>query len=103
MKFIADEYKNSRGGYSRLYKIICRKCNDPICLYQKDGPGNLRSMYLDRMFDQTTNHKKKELTCQNNHILGIKITHNEHNESREAYRLFVDAIIKTPVNIKSLK
>lgn len=89
MTFQNDAYKKIRGGYSRLYEITCRKCGEVICNYQKDGPGNLRRLYIDRM---STENKKKELICSKGHILGIKILHTEHDESRLAYRLFVDSI-----------
>lgn len=97
MQFTNDEYKQNRGGYSRLYEITCRKCGDVICNYQKDGPGNLRRLYVDRM-SQAPN--SKELVCSNGHVLGVKIIHTEHGESRKAYRLFVDAIKKRMLKSK---
>ena len=50
LKFKKDRFRNARGSYSRLLEIKCRKCNKLICTYQKDGPGNLRRLYLDRIF-----------------------------------------------------
>jgi hypothetical protein len=44
-----DKYKSTRGGYSRLLNLHCRKCNSLVAVYQKDGPGNLRRLYLDRI------------------------------------------------------
>lgn len=38
----------NRGTWSRFYRVKCRKCDCPVTLYQKDGPGELRRMYLDR-------------------------------------------------------
>lgn len=92
MKFTDDLYKQNRGGYSRLYTITCRKCGDVICQYQKDGPGNLRRLYIDRMIGN--NLQGKELSCRQGHVIGVKILHTEHKEKRYAYRLFVDAIVK---------
>jgi len=103
MKYKNDEYKQVRGGYSRGYQIFCRKCNKPICAYQKDGPGNLRRLYLDRMSQLGVSATKKELVCSVGHVLGIKIVHAEHGESRPAFRLFVDAIIKLPIKNKISK
>lgn len=87
-----DKYKKARGGYSRLLKIGCRKCNSQICLYQKDGAGNLRRMYLDRIINPIISITQKELKCQKGHLLGIKIVYEKEN--RLAFRLFVDAVTK---------
>lgn len=53
--FKNDKYKKTRGGYSRLLNISCQKCGSQICYYQKDGPGNLRRMYIDQLFDYLLN------------------------------------------------
>lgn len=45
-----DAYRKTRGGYSRFLNIYCSKCKDHILLYQKDGPGPLKRLYLDRIF-----------------------------------------------------
>ena len=44
-----DIYRKARGGYARLLNISCRKCKQLLFVYQKDGPGNLRRLYLDRI------------------------------------------------------
>lgn len=44
-----DRYAKSRGGNSQFYNIYCA-CGAHIALYQKDGPGALLRMYLDRIF-----------------------------------------------------
>lgn len=91
-KFINDKYKKVRGGYSRLLQISCEKCDSIICTYQKDGPGILKRIYLDRMSDFNTKSKDK-LECKKcKHILGILI--NFKKENRPAYRLFVGAVTK---------
>jgi len=92
MKFKNDKYKKSRGGYSRLLKIFCRKCDSLVCLYQKDGPGNLRRMYIDRIIDPQVSFFKKSFECPKSHILGMKIIYKK--EKRPAFRLFVDSIAK---------
>ena len=66
-----------------------------VCFYQKDGPGNLRRMYVDRVRNPKIGFDKKELVCRNGHVLGIRIVYEKEN--RTAYRLFVDAIIKKVV------
>ena len=91
--FKNDRYKKTRGGYSRLLQISCRKCDSLICLYQKDGPGNLRRMYLDRILNSKVPiATPKNFTCPKGHILGVKIIYEK--EKRPAFRLFVDSIIK---------
>lgn len=46
----SDKYRKTRGGYSRFLNIYCSKCKNSILLYQKDGPGPLKRLYLDRIF-----------------------------------------------------
>lgn len=87
-----DKYKKVRGGYSRLLSISCQKCDAYICNYQKDGPGNLRRMYHDRITNPKVLISGKDLSCKNNHLLGVKIIYQKEN--RPAFRLFVDSVIK---------
>ena len=44
-----DKFKKVRGGYTRLLDISCACRQTHICVYQKDGPGILKRMYLDRI------------------------------------------------------
>lgn len=90
--FKNDKYKKVRGGYSRLLKISCQKCDEYICNYQKDGPGNLRRMYVDRIINPKVSILRKDLSCSNNHLIGVKIIYEK--EKRSAFRLFVDSVIK---------
>lgn len=90
--FKNDSYKRTRGGYSRLLAISCEKCGEEICLYQKDGPGNLRRMYIDRIIEPKVSISKKDLSCSNGHLLGVKIIYEKEN--RVAFRLFVEGVKK---------
>ncbi len=90
--FKNDKYKKTRGGYSRLLNVSCQKCNEDICNYQKDGPGNLRRMYIDRIIDPKVSITKKDLSCSNNHLLGVKIIYEKENHP--AFRLFVEFVVK---------
>ncbi len=92
MEFKNDKYRKSRGGHSHFLDIRCRKCDKHICAYQKDGPGNLRRMYVDRINKPTASILKKELICPNGHVLAVKMLYAK--EKRPAFRLFVDAVIK---------
>ena len=53
IEFKQDKYKKDRGGYSRLLEIKCQKCDNIVALYQKDGPGLLKRLYIDRIFFST--------------------------------------------------
>jgi ribosomal protein S27E len=44
-----DAYRASRGGYARFLNVYCGKCGSHLLLYQKDGPGVLYRLYLDRI------------------------------------------------------
>lgn len=90
--FKNDRYKKVRGGYSRSLQISCQKCNALLCNYQKDGPGNLRRMYVDRICEPAVSISKKDFTCPNGHLVGVKIIYEKEN--RPAFRLFVDSVSK---------
>ncbi len=100
ISFKNDKYKKARGGYSRLLDISCANCGNHLCYYQKDGPGILKRMYLDRItrpeFEVSQNkHLKKlpQLVCAKCKLhIGMPITYEK--ESRFAYRLFVGAVSK---------
>ncbi|OGG41156.1 hypothetical protein A2118_03740 [Candidatus Kaiserbacteria bacterium GWA2_50_9] len=97
MKLKNDKYKKVRGGYSRLLDIVCQKCGSPICQYQKDGAGNLRRMYVDRIIDPKISLARKDLTCSKGHLLGVKIIYEK--EKRPAFRLFVDSVVKKIIKV----
>ncbi len=90
--FKNDQFKNARGNYSRLLKLSCDKCDSFVCNYQKDGPGNLRRLYIDRISNPAIKISGTKLMCECGHLLGIKIIYKK--EDRPAYRLFVDAVNK---------
>jgi len=105
-----DKYKSKRGGHSRLLEISCRKCENHILVYQKDGPGNLRRMYIDRIFEperlNKNQYKKikdiKPLVCSNcKELLAVPYTYKP--EQRLAYKVFVDAFVKKVISVKNYK
>ncbi len=61
-------------------------------MYQKDGQGNLRRTYIDRIVESKISTSKKDLSCTEGHLLGVKIIYDR--EKRPAFRLFVDAVAK---------
>ncbi len=107
VKFKQDKYKKARGGYSRLLEIKCEKCSNPIALYQKDGPGPLKRMYLDRIFfpgklaklQNVAIKKIPNLICSKcKQIIGIPYIYQK--EKRPAFRLFEGSVTKKIAKIK---
>ena len=98
-KLKKDKYKSTRGGYSRILEITCEHCSAHICYYQKDGPGMLRRMYLDRMIDH--DHKKGDLFCPDcQRLIGVYIIYEK--EQRPAYRLFAGSVNKKIAKLNEL-
>ncbi|MBU6389399.1 hypothetical protein KGQ71_02685 [Patescibacteria group bacterium] len=94
-----DKYKSARGGHSRLLEITCEHCRGHISYYQKDGPGILKRMYLDRILD--SKDSAKELRCKGcGRTLGVLIIYEK--EQRPAYRLFVGSVSKKLVRRDSI-
>ena len=88
-----DRYRKTRGGYSRLLLVSCQKCGIQVCRYQKDGPGNLRRMYVDRITESKVPVvSTKNLVCPRGHLLGVRSMYQK--EKRQAFRLFVDSVTK---------
>ena len=109
IKFKNDSYKKSRGGYSRLLDISCAKCGVPLLLYQKDGPGNLRRLYFDRIFSpkKWASLESKPLNavptlkclkCKED--LGTPYIYKKEN--RKAFKLYQDALIKKIRKLKEI-
>ena len=81
-----------------------------VCFYQKDGPGLLKRMYIDRMsggrrienLQEKTIKQLPQLICANcKKVLGVPYIYEK--EKRPAYRLFVGAISKKIVSAKMSK
>lgn len=93
VKFKNDKFKKNRGGYSRWLKLNCEKCKIHLMIYQKDGTGILKRLYLDRVVSPKNIVKKQKLECDNcKTILGVVMLYEREN--RPAYRLFAGAIGK---------
>ena len=106
LTFKKDIYWKTRGKYSRCLRICCRKCGHLILTYQKDGAGNIRRLYLDRIFSLSNffnlQNKKLEkisaLKCAGcKEILGVPYIYPK--EKRKAFRLFQDSIIKKVIKL----
>lgn len=71
-----------------------------VCFYQKDGPGPLKRMYVDRMVGMSATGET--LTCPGcAHELGVKIVYAK--ESRPAYWLFQSSVKKKIVSQAAAK
>lgn len=92
-KFKNDKYKKARGGYSRLLDISCEHCGKHLFYYQKDGPGILKRMYVDRIFDERKLDLNKDLVCPDcERTLAVPTVYEK--EDRPTLRPFVGAIAK---------
>lgn len=99
-KIIKDQFYQSRWGYLRALEITCRSCGWFISYYQKDGPGNLRRMYLDRMSQaklpvhwRVECEKLTPVRCPHcQKLLGTCYIYEKEN--REAIILYQDAVKK---------
>ncbi len=90
-KFKSDKFKKARGGYSRWLEVSCEKCKEPLLIYQKDGPGILKRLYIDRIVKPI--FVSKSLVCKKcKALLGTMMVYEK--EKRKAYRLFVGAVEK---------
>lgn len=99
--FKSDRFKKNRGGYSRWLSLSCEKCKNQIMIYQKDGPGILKRIYLDRIVFPTDLSEKKNLECKKcKTVLGVPIIYEKEN--RLSYRLFVGAIEKKIIKVNNL-
>jgi hypothetical protein len=97
--FQKDKFQKNRGGTSRVLDVLCEHCKKHVTYYQKDGPGILKRMYLDRFID--TNPTDEKLVCTNcKRQLGILI--NYKKENRSAYRLFVGSVNKKIISQNKL-
>lgn len=98
MKIKNDTFRKSRGGNSRFLELTCRKCSSHITYYQKDGPGHLKRLYIDRMSEPS---EAKNLTCKKcAELIGVYSLYKKEN--RPCYRLFVDALDKKIVSAKDI-
>ncbi len=78
-----------------MLEVKCEHCDTHLAYYQKDGPGILKRMYIDRFINGQS--EGKELSCNNcGRTVGVLILYEKEN--RPAYRLFVGAVTKKIVS-----
>ena len=84
-----------------MLNLFCRVCGEKILTYQKDGPGNLRRLYFDRIFSPTDliNLENKPLNvvptlscpkCKED--LGTPYIYKK--EGRKAFKVYQDTLVK---------
>ena len=93
ISFKSDKFKKHREGQSRWLLLHCEKCANPIALYQKDGPGPLKRLYLDRIFTPNIPSQTRELICKNCKIV-IGAFYIYEKEKRPSFRLYQSAVFK---------
>lgn len=98
-----NRYSKARGSNSRFLDIFCSACNNHVVLYQKDGPGALLRMYIDRIFEpsaladlQYQSFSKKNLQnlqCPKCHaLIGTPMMYEVEN--RLAFRMVRGSFVK---------
>ena len=94
LTFKKDKYREHRGGYARFLNVSCGSCKNHLFKYQKDGPGELKRMYIDRIFEtKVSPTKKDEFKCKKcKKVLGTFYMYEK--EKRPAIRLYQSSVIK---------
>jgi hypothetical protein len=102
-----DNYRKTRGGYSRFLEVYCEHCGHIVALYQKDGPGPLKRMYIDRIvsperlakLQHVSVKRVPNLLCSHcKQLIGIPYVYKK--EKRPAFRLFEGSTTKKTVKAK---
>ncbi len=76
-----------------MLNVACESCGAFLLLYQKDGPGPLKRIYIDRIIKPEGLGKTKQLICKScKKVIGILYIYEK--EKRPAYRIYQDAVIK---------
>ena len=96
-----DKYRKVQGGNSRLLDISCAKCNSHVFYYQKDGPGILKGVYLDRITGSKITNKSNLVCSKCKELLGVPMIYKKEN--KPAIRLFEGAISKKITNQSKIK
>ncbi len=87
-------FTNNRGGTLKFLNLYCEHCKIHILLYQKDGPGHLKRLYLDRIvapdsfvgLEELDIKDIPRLVCQNcGRLIAIPDIYKEEN--RKVYSL----------------
>jgi C4-type Zn-finger protein len=77
MKLKNDKFRKARGGYSRLLEISCSSCGEKLFSYQKDGPGIIKRMYVDRIYGSIVGSSLRCKKC--NYLIGNLTIYEKEN------------------------
>lgn len=95
-KIKKDSYYKKRGGSAVILEIICAECKEIIFTYQKDGPGSLLRLYLDRIISEENYALTNSIICECGNIIGHKFIYK--SEKRTAYRLIKGSFMYNKLN-----
>ncbi len=108
-KFKIDSSYKRRGGTAYWYIIKCKHCGRILCLYQKDGKGNLYRLYADRIVDGDGRRPLSELNT-NFHgslacpscgiVFAVSMIYEKDIYQRLAFRLIPPGISRTMLKDK---
>jgi len=100
IKLKQDRFQKARGGHARIVEISCKRCNAFVALYQKDGSGLLKRMYVDRII-KFGDVAGKNLFCSAcKSVLGVRYMYKK--EKRVSFRLFAGAVAKKVVRVRKV-
>lgn len=85
MKLKNDNFRKSRGGYSRLLEIRCSTCDRKLFNYQKDGPGIIKRLYVDRIYGNVDGLSLRCKKCKK--LIGSLTIYKKENRPGYAIRL----------------
>lgn len=105
-KFTKDRAYRRRGGSAEWLLLDCVSCKSNLAFYQKDGPGNILRLYLDRISDsdgdrpykQTPFNQVRNLGCYAcNALIGVPLLYDKDPQPRPAIRLVQPGVEKTAI------
>lgn len=90
-----DEYRKARGGKAFLIELSCANCNAHVLTYQKDGDGQLKRCYLNRIMEPDALEKLQYSAAEPSDVEPLKCPSCEvvigapirHHDGRIAFRL----------------
>lgn len=110
-KFDRDSSYKHRGGSAKWLLLKCGVCKEELSLYQKDGPGNLLRLYLDRLtstdgerpFKQVEIDRMQPLSCLAcESVIGVPMVYEKDANPRPAIRLINSGVDKTLITTKNM-
>ncbi len=84
-----------------MLDLYCFECDNFIASYQKDGPGNLRRLYMDRIIAPAElvglqNKNIKDISALKCNKCGFVVAspYIYKKEKRKSFRVFQDSVVK---------